>query len=134
MIPEFFSGMNVADVHFNAWNPNIMNGIPDGIAVVRIRTSIDDDCIKHQPCTVQLINNGALMIGLKDFTFHPQLLRMIHEHLIQFRKTGTAIYTRFPFSQQVQIGAVNHQNFFCHIALSFPQDKLLFCLIIYLSG
>ena len=63
MIPEFFSGMNVADVHFNAWNPNIMNGIPDGIAVVRIRTSIDDDCIKHQPCTVQLINNGTLKIS-----------------------------------------------------------------------
>ena len=48
MIPEFFSGMNVADVHFNAWNPNIMNGIPDGIAVMGVSAHVGDNAVVHQ--------------------------------------------------------------------------------------
>ena len=79
---ELFSVRNVGNMNLHLGDIHAGQRIPDGVAVVRIGTGID-----HNPLRIVKIgfldpvNDGSLMIALKDLNIIPGLLRLFVDQI-----------------------------------------------------
>jgi hypothetical protein len=67
---------------------------------------IDDQDIRLWTVLLQVIDQFASMIRLKNFHLVSVLARMFAEQLINRRQRGLTVYLAFPLSQKIQIWTV----------------------------
>lgn len=62
---ERFAGIHVGEVYLYRGQFGGRDGVPDGVAVVRVGPRIDEQAIGPSPRIVDGVDNAALVVGLE---------------------------------------------------------------------
>lgn len=106
--PEFLTGMDIRNMHFNDRTPDRGNGIADGHGRMSVSPGIQDDAIGGEALALQGVDDLPFYVTLKVDEIHigkgrPQLGQVCLE-------TEFAVDMGFPLAEQVQIGAVDDDD------------------------
>jgi len=103
-------GMGVAEVQFHEGQGDRQQGITQGDRRVGVGAGIDQDAGALTSGLLDPVHQFALMVALKAAECDPQRRRPLRQALIDLLKAGGAIKTGLTAAQQVEIGAVQHEQ------------------------
>ena len=108
---ELLPLVDIGDVHLDAGHVHRLEGVQDGVAVVGEGPGIHDDGVVHPVGGVDGVDDGPLVVGLEALRRGAvgggEVLQPRAQALIAVRPVDA----RLPLSQQVQVGAVDDQEF-----------------------
>ena len=76
-MPELLPGVDVRQVHLHDGQPAVHCRVPQGEAVVRQGPGVDDEARGVVGGGLQVVYDTALVVGLKELDFYPQLVRLV---------------------------------------------------------
>ena len=103
VVAEFLPAVNVGHVYLNTGQPYRRDGVPQGIAVMGQSPCVNNHCAGCLPGFVELVDQHPLVVGLKNFTFIPFLLRCPADFLIDGFSRFGAVNALFPQAGQIQV-------------------------------
>lgn len=110
MLPKILARVQIRQVHFNDRDRDGSNSVSQRHRRMRIATGIKDHAIEvfcFGP--VELIDQRAFVVALDEF--QSNIWKRFPKHFFQVLERGSAVNRRFPLAEQIQIGAVEYENF-----------------------
>ena len=108
-MPERFTGKSVGDMDFHDRGLDGFDSIGNGHRRVGLATRIEDDAVVEEPGILNCIDDLAFNVALKILKRYlvvvfPEFFQICFKALIP-------IYLRLPLPEEIQIRAIDDQNF-----------------------
>src|ERR1700694_4196344 len=102
--------VDVGEVNLRCRQRDGQQSVANRVRVVRERRRIDDDGVGPLPAAVQLVDDRALMVRLKEAHALPQLARVRADLAFEVAQRLASVDRRLAFAQQVEVRAVDDQD------------------------
>jgi hypothetical protein len=101
--------MNVAEMNFDGWNLHSGNRISKGVGVVSVGSWVKDDSVGPFSGFMEQIDELAFVVGLMDFELATASFGKSSELGIELIQGHRSIDFGFPFSEEIEVGAVENE-------------------------
>ena len=118
MLAERLSRKHIGEVHLDEGDGDTRKGVAQRHAGMGERRRVDDDA--NRSIGARLLNavdQLALVIALTTVDMHAQLTAETHQSGVDVGQRGDTLDVRLTGSEQIQIGAVQHQHTRCRSGL-----------------
>lgn len=110
-MPEFFPGMDVRKMDFDRRYSARFNGIVQSDARVGVSRRVEHDPVELSLCLLNPANEFALQISLAEFNCYLKLIGFRPNQGFDVLQTGPAIDSRLTLAKQIQVRAVEEEDF-----------------------
>ena len=117
-VAELLALFNVGDVDLHHRNGDGLDGVADGVAVVRVSAGVDDDAVEHPVRLLNGVDDRALVVGLEALDRDAAALGVGVDAGAEGGVVLAAVDIRLTLAEQVHVRAVDDQNF--HGVFSSP--------------
>ena len=111
VVPKGFSGMYIGDMHFYRRSRNAGNGVSQGYRRMGVGACIQYDAVFGKPFFMQLVEQGALGIGLEIAEGSTALESIAQIAHVGFKSLRTVDFG-LSNPQQIEVGAVDVEYLF----------------------
>ena len=107
-LPKGFSSVHIGNVNFNRWDRYGLQRIQNGNGGMGLGSRIDDNTVVLSVGSLNRIHDCPFVIGLKAVHLSAMGSTVGLDLFTQVFVILSAVNTRFPLPQQVQVGAVHN--------------------------
>src|SRR3954471_13428379 len=111
---ELLAGVDIGEVHLDRGQPGDLQRVADRPRVVRPRAGVEHDPVGVVGCLVELLDELALMVALKEVARKVQLAAELRDPLLELGEGQPAVVLGGPAVQRAEVDAVQDGHAVLH--------------------
>src|SRR5581483_7447111 len=111
-------------MHFDRGESCELERVADRVGVVGPGTRIENDAVRHPLEPMQVLDEVALVVGLKEARRQAELASVVRDRALEFGERRPAVLLGVPPPDLIEVGAVHHLDPVSGVRAHSPANSL----------